>query len=90
MDLREDIILPLTIAASYFATVYFLVSELTTPTIGVIVALVVMVLALLWLLRLKQIGMTEYGLPIVFLAIVFPLAILLCGIMAWIVRLLVG
>jgi hypothetical protein len=89
MDPYEDIFIPLIITAGYFATVYFFTTALFDFYMASIAAPVVMILAGLWLVWLRRIGMGKESLPLLILAYL-PLVIFFCGIMAWLVRFLVG
>jgi hypothetical protein len=90
MHLYYDILQPIHVAVSYFLGVYFVTVTLVPAGYAVIVASVVTALALLGLLQLRRAGMHTHGLPIFFLAVVFPFAILSCALIAWVVRYLVG
>jgi hypothetical protein len=83
----QDILLPILITVGYFASTYLLVSALLTPVIALILASGAALLAVLWLAWLRHIGMAEEGAPLIVL-VYLPFVIVICGVMGWIVRLL--
>lgn len=87
MDPKKDILYPILVATGYFVSIFFAAVVLVPASIALAVAVIIAVIAVLWLRWLQAIGMDEWGAPMGML-IVLPLLCVFLGILWWIADLL--